>query len=530
MFKDASLEKSESRIGDGAQRAVTGDFAIEASSSRDLSRWVLLLVVVTTALRLAFAYLLSLTIDEQYMVAAGRQIQFGYFDHPPAAWWLSWAASHLSGSEAPLVVRSPFVLLFGLSTWLMYRLGALLFSESAGLWACMLMNLSPVFGIAAAIWVVPDGPLTCALLAGALCLVHALFGRSSSVIAWWGGAGVWAGLALFSKYTAVLTMAGVAVYLVTQADQRRWLRRPEPYIAVVLAVLVFSPVLIWNAEHNWVSFIFQARRTLPIYGPPIWAPLELLGGEALFLLPHLWLGLVVALAAAVRGGWRNSKSWMMACFALPPILFFACVSVWTPHVLYHWASPGYLMAMPLLGSMLGSAQPIWRERAMRAAAWTAAFVLLVSAGYVIEVRLNLAPEAFRKEASRVDPNVESGDWSSLKATFGDRGYLARSNLVVGATDWRMAGKLDYALGGALKVVGLGGDVREYLLTGGGFPSTGVDVLIPMLDYHEPIMRRIASEFAQVEVLAPAPVFHAGQTIVWLKLLLCHGYHGGPRLS
>ena len=72
---------------------------------------------------LAFGAALGLGVDESYMVASGRVLSLGYYDHPPAAWWLSWGAAHLFGSEAPIVVRLPFIALFALSTWLMYRLG-----------------------------------------------------------------------------------------------------------------------------------------------------------------------------------------------------------------------------------------------------------------------------------------------------------------------------------------------------------------------------------------------------------------------
>src|SRR5215468_8917570 len=78
------------------------------------------LIVVTTALRLAFGASLGLGVDESYMVATGRVLSIGYFDHPPAAWWLSLGAAHLFGTEAALVVRLPFIALFALSTWLMY--------------------------------------------------------------------------------------------------------------------------------------------------------------------------------------------------------------------------------------------------------------------------------------------------------------------------------------------------------------------------------------------------------------------------
>src|ERR1700759_552811 len=100
---------------------------------------ILTLIVVTTALRLGFAASLGLGVDESYMVAAGRTLGLGYFDHPPLAWWLSWAAAHLFGSEAPIVVRLPFVALFALSTWLMYRLGAAIADRRAGLLAALLL-------------------------------------------------------------------------------------------------------------------------------------------------------------------------------------------------------------------------------------------------------------------------------------------------------------------------------------------------------------------------------------------------------
>ena len=117
--------------------------------------------------------MLGLGVDESYMVASGRTLSLGYFDHPPAAWWLAWAASHLAGTETPLVVRLPFIALFALSTWLMVRLGTAVAGPRAGLWAAVLLNLSPVFGVTTGTWVLPDGPLDCALLGAALCLVHA---------------------------------------------------------------------------------------------------------------------------------------------------------------------------------------------------------------------------------------------------------------------------------------------------------------------------------------------------------------------
>src|ERR1700674_1729641 len=105
------------------------------------------LIVGTTVLRLAFAATTGLGVDESYMVTAGRALSLGYFDHPPASWWLSWGAAHLFGTEAPWAVRLPFILLFALSQGLMWRITCRLADQRAALWAVAALNLSPVFGV-----------------------------------------------------------------------------------------------------------------------------------------------------------------------------------------------------------------------------------------------------------------------------------------------------------------------------------------------------------------------------------------------
>src|SRR5207302_6555252 len=110
---------------------------------------VALLILATFLLRLVFASALGLGVDESYMVAAGRKWQLSYFDHPPIAWWLAWGITHLTGSESPVVVRLPFILLFALTTWLMYRVTSGLFGREAGLWTAVVLNAAPVLGITA---------------------------------------------------------------------------------------------------------------------------------------------------------------------------------------------------------------------------------------------------------------------------------------------------------------------------------------------------------------------------------------------
>ena len=318
------------------------------SSARSL-RLLLLLILATALLRLLGAAGLGLGIDESYMVASGRTLHVGYFDHPPLAWWLSRGAALLLGSEQPVVVRLPFVALFTLSTFLVWRLGTLANSPAAGLWAAVALNLSPVLGITTASWVLPDGPLDCALLGAGCCLMRAL--PEPRGWSWWLGAGACAGLALLSKYSAVLTLAGAALYLLTSPLHRRWLARPQPWAAAAVAAALFAPVLAWNASHGWISFAFQGGRAMAHKLNPA-GPLLVLAGGALFLLPWIWAGLMAALLRGLRAGPLAWRSWLLCWLALPPIVLFAVVALWSRQVLFHWAVPGYLFLFPLLGTAL----------------------------------------------------------------------------------------------------------------------------------------------------------------------------------
>ncbi len=483
---------------------------------------VALLILTTLAARLAFAGALGLGIDESYMVASGRTLQPGYFDHPPLAWWMAWAAAHLAGSDGAFVVRLPFVLLFALTTWLMFRLASVLFGACAGLWAAALLNAAPVFGIGDGTWVLPDGPLVAALLGAVLCLVSALPAQGRAAWGWWLGAGLCAGVALFSKYSAALTAAGAAVFLLTTPDGRRWLRRPHPYAAALLALLLFSPVLAWNARHGWASLLFQAGRAaggkLHLSGPVT----TLLGG-ALFILPWIWLPLVACGAAALRRGPQDAGRWLLACLAVPPILLFPIVSLHS-HVLFHWAAPGYLMLFPLLGEAVAR-----RRRGSRlvrgALAATAAVVTLGAVFVASEVRFNWLPEVFEDFALGTDPDLDAVDWTSLRTELAARGLLGRPGLVVAATRWHDAGKIDYALGGEATVICLGADPRQYGLVANAADYAGKDVVIvaPRTSLAQ-VTAQFGTAFDALEALPAAMVRQAGRPAMLLPLFMGRRLH------
>ncbi len=449
---------------------------------------LLWLIAGTTLARLCFAASTGLGVDESYMVAAGRVLSLGYFDHPPASWWLSWGAAHLFGTEAPIAVRLPFILLFALTTWLMARLGAEVADERSGFWAAVLLNLSPVFGVTGGTWVLPDGPLLCALTGAALCLVKATTTPTRGT-GWWVLTGLCAGLALSAKYSAVLTIAGAFLFL---ACDRRWLRRPEPYLAALVALLSFSPVIVWNATHHWASFAFQGQRATGFHFRPL-APFIVLLGESLFVLPWIWAPM---LAVAFR---PRPRERLLVWLAAPPIVAFALIAAWSSQrILFHWAAPGYLMLFPLLGRAV--AERLHVPAVRRAIGATAA--LIVGAAALIGLQTSTDFAGSLTASMRKDPTIEGIDWTSVRSDLTARGLLPPGT-IVGVPNWRDGGKIAYALGPDATVVCLNADSRQFGVATEA--HAGDDMLLIGL-------APVTGPFERIEPLAATSVRHRGRVL------------------
>ncbi|MDA8051715.1 MAG: glycosyltransferase family 39 protein [Rhodospirillales bacterium] len=473
-------------------------------------------------LRLLFAASIGLGVDESYVVAADPGFRLGYFDHPPAVWWLSSFAAHLAGTNAPVIVRLPFILLFALSTWLMYRLGAELFSPRAGLFAAIALNLSPLFGVAFGTFVLPDGPLDVALLAAALFLAHALEARGRAAFGWWLSAGLAAGFSLFSKYTAVLGLAGAFLYLLTSPRHRRWLSRIEPWLAALLAFFIFLPTLIWNAEHHWTSFAYQGDRALGFALHPL-APFIVFGGEALFLLPWIWLPLVLSAFAALRRGPGDWRGWLLLCLAAPAVLLFSVVALWAEgRILFHWAAPGYLMLFPLLGAAIDQRLQAGARFVRPWLIGTTAFILLAMVLVATEVRLDWPVSLAARFPLGRDPALQLTDWHALRTELSARHLLDRPGLVIGTVRWSDAAKIAYALGPHPPVIVLGPRPHEFGLAHPleRYRRRDVLVLAPNVGPHR-MAASFGDLFARITPLAPLTLRQHGRLVLVIPLYLGH---------
>ena len=490
-------------------------------------RAVLVLIATTMVFRVLFASSLGLGIDESYTVATGRHPQLSYFDHPPLAWWLEWAAGRLFETEAALALRAPFIVLFALTTWLMFSLTWLLFDERAGLWAAVTLNFAPVLAWTSGTWILPDGPLDAALLAGAYCLSVALFAAGSIAPFWWLAAGVCGGLAMLAKLHGIFLFAGVVVFLITSPSHRKWLTTPWPYLAVAVAAVIFLPVVIWNEQHQWVSFVFQAERARP-RAFALWAPLVTVAGQALFLLPWVWLPLVLCLARAGLDGPAKDRQWLMACLAIGPIALFTAVA-WTGTRTHpHWAAPGYLMLFPLLGFRVARAIESGRRGTRVWIIATAASLAVLLGGTITLAYLPWPPFSWLEGTTLDDPLLDALDWSNLEAELQARHLLGRPSLFVAATRWDEAGKIDYALHGKMAVLCLARDQRGYGTLTRPRAHIGEDALIIGRNLPSSRIQNVyGSHFESIEELPSITIRQGGRAAFELSVYLAHKLRDAP---
>lgn len=408
-------------------------------------------VAVGTALRLILAAVTGPGLDETYIAVVSRDVAWGYVDHPPLAMWLAALARWTTGSEAIFILRLPFIALFAATTVLVYALADTLFGRTAALPAALALSLTPIVSIYFGTFVLTDGPFVFFLAAAAYCQARALYEERGRSV-WWLATGALVGLALLSKYTAVFFPLGVGLFLLTQSRFRRWLLRPAPWLALALAAAIFAPVVVWNAAHGWVSFVFQGGRAEPGLS---FEPLRLmvnLAIQSFYFFPPIWVGLLITLGVGFKAGPRNDRSWLIVWLAVIPIAFFALVWLVAQddNKGFHWAAAGFLMLYPLYGHLIAERG---RTHPGEARWWfgaSAAVQAIVTVLYLTHATTGWM-QRFMPDPGRDEILAEQADWSALRTDLYRRGMLDPARYAVVATDWHHCVRLDYALAGALPV-------------------------------------------------------------------------------
>ncbi|MBF0277902.1 MAG: glycosyltransferase family 39 protein [SAR324 cluster bacterium] len=286
-----------------------------------------------------------------------QHLALSYYEHPPMVAWAIRLVTLIGGnSETALELGAQFYNLSILA--LCYAICFRLFGKHAAIFCLILLESTPYF-LLGSVFLHIDQPFLIFWLFNLyfICRFH-----QSPSPRWLILLGISAGLGALSKYITLLFYFGVFLHFSLYKKQRHHLKNPWLYAAGFLSLAIFSPVLIWNFQNDWVSFRFQFTRGLS--GAPL--------GQnfILFTLGHL------AIFSIVWSGWGFYQIWkkrgeiiadvqpdsIIFIISVFPLLFFSVMSFRGSIADPHWANVTYLGMMMLSGKTLARIWPSSRNR------------------------------------------------------------------------------------------------------------------------------------------------------------------------
>lgn len=396
-------------------------------------------VIYVFLIKLLFMAYVNLIPEEAYYWNYAQHLDFGYLDHPPMVAWLIWLSTSLL-DKSEFSVRLPATLCWILAVLFMVRLTLNLFDRAAAYRVALLLAVLPIyFGLG--FFMTPDAPLFAAWAASLYFLERALVGQDRR--AWW-WLGVSLGLGMLSKYPIALLGGGILIFFIIDRKSRGWLLRREPYIAAIVALILFSPVLFWNMRNDWVSFAFQGTGRWS--GSHHFGLHVLFGSILLLLTPTGLAGIVLAFWRDASNGtaWgrrseteRRQYLWAVT-FTIAPLSVFVAYSLLNvPKV--NWTAPVWLAAIPLVAADMvpRSLKGLWAKLSQRVWMSTIIALVFILSGSFYYIALGLpgagpmSPERlfgewreFAGKVARIRMTVEAQSGSAPIVVGMDRNFIS----------------------------------------------------------------------------------------------------------
>jgi hypothetical protein len=239
-----------------------------------INKWAIAIIVWGFITRLVIANFLPPGFDEAYYYNYTLYPNLSYFDHPPLVALVAGFGVWLTGEVSQFTIRLGAVILYTGTLIFFYLTSAKLFSVKVATLTLAIATSIPFFQVGFGTLILPDSPLmffwsACLYLASCEFFDFSfnksaetfnLIYKPSYKLA---GIGVLVGLAFLGKYHALLLGLGLIGFCLFSPMHRRALISPWSLLGLGLFLIVISPVLIWNYQHNWVSFLFQSTRAIP---------------------------------------------------------------------------------------------------------------------------------------------------------------------------------------------------------------------------------------------------------------------------
>ena len=313
---------------------------------------VIVLISVLSVTRAIISSIPELGTDESYYWTYSHFLQWNYFDHPPMiAIWIKLFTGNLWLEQYAWCLRLGSIAGCAISTWFMYKCVSLLSNERAGWFAACLYNASFYAGITAGLFILPDSPQM-VFWTFSLWMIARISIDDRKWLSWI-LFGIGSGLCIMSKAHGIFIWFGLGFFIVF--NKRSWLKNPRLYAALILALAISSPILVWNIQNDFVTFRFHSRRVDVIgYSIHWFRLLREIIGQPCINNPFNVILIVSALSAWLWHQMRHTAALSIYNYiSLPLALLILFISVFRD-TLPHWSGPAYITLIPLAAIRLAS--------------------------------------------------------------------------------------------------------------------------------------------------------------------------------
>ena len=342
------------------------------------SKSVIYLLIGGLLFRIIIAVWLYPGFDEAYYYLYTLHPDLSYFDHPPLVALTTGFGPWLTHEVSQFTIRLGSLILHTGALVLLYLTGVRLFSTAAATFTLAIATFIPIFLVAFGVLTLPDNPLIFFWTASLYCAAIEFFPKtqkSASASRKYYPSyrlailGLLIGLACLGKYHGFILGLGILGFCLT-SRYRSALISPWALLGFGLFLLAISPIIIWNIQHDWVSFRFQSERGIPKdeYNFINLFTTFLVSVAYLFPtlgLPLWWVSLKAGLAQIIQPFRKKSlkfkddlrqKQLLILWVSLPLIIGFTWLGGYH-QILPTWAMPGFWGATLLLGQQVS----IWQK-------------------------------------------------------------------------------------------------------------------------------------------------------------------------
>lgn len=304
---------------------------------------------------------LDLSHDEAHYWEWSRRLDLSYYSKGPMISYLIYIGTLIFGNSV-FGIRIMAIIFSALSSIFLYILGKNLYDEKVGLFSAIILQIIPLFSTYGVIFTI-DSPYIFFWILSLLLFWKAISSQSKVGIQesevtkeikkesqisklksqiYWCLLGLFVGLGLLTKYTMAFFYLCALLFLLFTKETRRYLFKKEPYIGLIISLIVFSPVIIWNANHEWVTLKHTVGQAHIADGfqLSLRCLFDFIGSQFGVITPLL----LIFMAISIWKLRKNLKGAFLYWFSIPIIIFFILKSI-QGKVQANWALPGYITAI-----------------------------------------------------------------------------------------------------------------------------------------------------------------------------------------